>query len=243
MTMQLSKAGLTAICKYEGFSAVPYKDAVGVLTQGYGHTAAAGGEPLGGTWTKDKAMQVLKDDLARNYEPSVNAAVGSCPLQQCQYDALVSFTYNVGTSAFQGSTLLKKIKQGDYPEAAGQFMRWTKAGGKTLKGLVTRRAAERAMFEKGIACVDEPVTAPIETAHEKIAASEVPASTAAAAGGVIVVAEQVRDGLQQADSYFTSGRVIPTIIGVIIVLSALYAAYCKWVDLGKPNPFYRRPVD
>ncbi|WP_312069487.1 lysozyme, partial [Acinetobacter sp.] len=78
---------------------------------------------------------------------SVNNLV-KVPLSQNQFDALVSLTYNIGSTAFKNSTLLKKLNAKDYAGAADQFLRWNKGGGKVLKGLVRRREAERALFLK-----------------------------------------------------------------------------------------------
>lgn len=72
------------------------------------------------------------------------------PLTQQQFDALVSFAFNVGNGAFCDSTLLKRLNAGQYDAVPAQLNRWVKAGGKTLEGLVTRRAAEGALFSRGM---------------------------------------------------------------------------------------------
>ena len=87
---------------------------------------------------------LLQTTLAK-YEACVNGAV-KMPINQNQFDALVSFTYNVGCSAFRNSTLLRLLNQGYELQAAAQFNRWTLGGGKVQAGLVSRRAAERALF-------------------------------------------------------------------------------------------------
>ena len=88
----------------------------------------------------------LKRDLAQ-YERAVTDAV-RVKLTENQFGALVSFTYNLGPGNLRSSTLLRKLNAGDYAGAAGEFGKWVKAGGRTLNGLVRRRAAERALFEK-----------------------------------------------------------------------------------------------
>jgi len=100
---------------------------------------------MGDTITKEGAEELLREDVKR-FEGYVDRLV-KVPLTQGQFDALVSFTYNLGPGALEKSTLLDQLNRGDYDSAAEQFGRWVKAGGKTLAGLVRRRAAERALFE------------------------------------------------------------------------------------------------
>jgi len=140
-----SNAGLDLIKSFEGFSAKAYPDPAhgwNVPTIGYGTTA---GVKMGDTITKERAEELLREDVKR-FEDQVLRLV-KVPLTQGQLDALVSFTYNLGAANLGNSTLLRLLNAGDYKGAAAQFDRWNKAGGKVLKGLVTRRAAERAMFE------------------------------------------------------------------------------------------------
>lgn len=94
----------------------------------------------------EQAKSYFKHDLAK-FEKTVNESV-TVPINQNQFDALVSLTYNIGSGAFKNSTLLKKLNKGDYQGAADQFLVWNKAGGKVMKGLVRRREAERALFLK-----------------------------------------------------------------------------------------------
>ena len=100
----------------------------------------------GDACTPEQAKSYFKHDLAK-FEKTVNESV-TVPLTQNQFDALVSLTYNIGSGAFNNSTLLKKLNKGDYQGAADQFLVWNKAGGKVMKGLVRRREAERALFLK-----------------------------------------------------------------------------------------------
>ncbi len=94
--------------------------------------------------TEAQAEQMLTEDLVR-FERIVERLV-RVRVNQGQFDALVSFTYNVGEGNFTNSTLLRKLNAGDTAGAAEQFARWVHASGKVLPGLVKRRAAERAMF-------------------------------------------------------------------------------------------------
>lgn len=151
MTLKTSPQGLAIIKKFEGFRAKPYACPAGVATIGYGSTYYADGRPVKMTdapVTEEQAQELLQATLAK-YEACVNGAV-KMPINQNQFDALVSFTYNVGCSAFRNSTLLRMFNQGYAPQAAAQFARWNRGGGKVLPGLVSRRAAERALFESKV---------------------------------------------------------------------------------------------
>ena len=151
MTLKTSPAGLAIIKKFEGFRAKPYACPAGVATIGYGSTYYADGKPVKLTdapVTEAQAQELLQATLAK-YEACVNGAV-KMPINQNQFDAFVSFTYNVGCSAFRNSTMLRQFNQGYTPQAAAQFNRWTLGGGKVLAGLVARRAAERALFESKV---------------------------------------------------------------------------------------------
>ena len=140
--MQISKAGLDLIKQFEGLYLQAYRCPAGVPTIGYGHTA---GVAMGQTITQQQADDYLRRDV-RMFERAVERLV-KVPLTQGQFDALVSFAFNLGEGALAQSTLLRLLNAGDYAGAAAQFDRWNKAGGRVLPGLVRRRAAERALFE------------------------------------------------------------------------------------------------
>lgn len=140
--MQISNAGLDLIKQFEGLYLKAYRCPAGVPTIGYGHTA---GVAMGQTITQQQADDYLRRDV-RQFERAVERLV-SVPLTQGQFDALVSFAFNLGEGALAQSTLLRLLNAGDYAGAAAQFDRWNKAGGRVLPGLVRRRAAERALFE------------------------------------------------------------------------------------------------
>lgn len=122
---------------------LPTKD--DVPTIGWGSTGPD--IKLGMTWTQAQADARFAADLAR-FAANVSALVGKAPTTQAQFDALVSFAYNVGygDGGLKTSTLLRLHKAGDYAGAAAQFARWNKQKGKVLNGLTTRRAAEAAMY-------------------------------------------------------------------------------------------------
>jgi lysozyme len=146
----LSLAGARFIARFEGFRGHLYNDPAGHCTIGYGHLVHLG--PCNGTeppgWkdgiTQQEALDLLRRD-AGSPAAAINRSV-RVPLNQSQFDALTSFTYNVGNGAFAGSTLLRKLNIGDYGSVPSELMRWVKAGGKTLPGLVARRRAEGDLF-------------------------------------------------------------------------------------------------
>lgn len=115
---------------------------MGVWTIGYGDTENV---LPGMVITRQEAEDRLERRLARDFEPGVQAAI-TAGMRQEQFDAMVCLAYNIGVGAFTGSTLVKLFNAGDIQLAADQFPRWDKAGGKSLKGLRRRRAAERALF-------------------------------------------------------------------------------------------------
>jgi lysozyme len=135
------------IIQFEGFESKPYVCSGGVDTIGFGSTRYADGTKVklsDKAITKDEAMELLMATLG-TYEDAIHKNV-IAPINQNQFDALVSFVYNVGAGNFAKSTLLKKLNKADYQGASDEFLRWNKAGGKVLNGLTRRRDAERALF-------------------------------------------------------------------------------------------------
>lgn len=145
---RLSQAGLDAIKAHEGWSASVYLDSAGLPTIGYGHLIKSG-EKFTAPITQAQGEDLLRQDVA-SAEASVRKVV-TVPLTQGMYDALVSFTYNVGGGALGNSTLLRLLNAGDYVGAAAQFLRWNKAAGVEVRGLTSRRTAESEMFKGGLA--------------------------------------------------------------------------------------------
>ena len=146
--MKISKKGIDLIARFEGFRAKPYHCSAGVSTIGYGTTIYPNGNHV---TMKDKAINkedaksIMKYMIDRDYGEAVNRYV-KIPLTQNQYDALVSFTYNLGKGALKSSTLLKRVNQGKMKKASKEFLKWTHSNGKVLAGLVKRRKAESEMF-------------------------------------------------------------------------------------------------
>ena len=133
------------VAGWEGKENKPYLDAVNVVTVCYGHTKTAA---TGGARTDAQCQELLKQDLTESMK-----AVGrhvKVPLTEARLVALSSFVFNVGEGAFMRSTLLRKLNAGDTVGACNELMRWVNAGGRKLKGLERRRAAERELCLRGL---------------------------------------------------------------------------------------------
>lgn len=148
--MKTSPYGVSLIKDFEGLERVAYRDIADVWTIGYGHTETA--RP-GMTITEDEADALLRKDLETR-EQAILSMV-SAPINQMIFDALVSFVYNVGETAFRGSTARKRLNAGDYEGAAEALTWWNKArvnGALTIvEGLTRRRAREALMVRHGAA--------------------------------------------------------------------------------------------
>jgi len=140
--MNISQNGIELIKSFEGFRAVPYRDIVGILTIGFGHKIVAG--EVFGAISSLEATAILHRDVQWAVT-IINTAV-QVILTQNQFDALCSFTYNVGAHAFATSTLLKLINEEDFDGAAKEFLKWDMAGKKVIPSLLARRQKEMALF-------------------------------------------------------------------------------------------------
>ncbi|EDS6807332.1 lysozyme [Salmonella enterica subsp. enterica serovar Legon] len=139
--MKTSDNGRAFIRAREGVKLAAYQDGGGVWTIGYGHTR---GVKQGQVINHEQADEFLNNDL-RQVESCISERV-TVPLNQNQFDALVSFVFNVGRQAFSDSTLLKKLNEGNYRAAADQFTRWVYDNDQFVQGLYNRRVAERDLF-------------------------------------------------------------------------------------------------
>ena len=137
-----SDAGLTLTKNFEGCRLSAYADQGGVWTVGYGHTGP--GVHAGLTITQDQADTFLISDVA-GAVACVNRLVTSS-IVQCQFDALVDFTFNLGCACLANSTLLRAVNAGDFAGAANEFLRWDHVQGMVVIGLLRRRQAEAQMF-------------------------------------------------------------------------------------------------
>lgn len=157
--MGASRAAIDLIHSFETLKLTSYKDPGSrnglPITNGWGSTSDLQGRPipLGAVWTKEYADAKFAQDLAR-FELGVNLLLDGAPTTQGQFDALISFAYNVGldndgdgkAEGLGDSTLLKRHKAGDYAGAKAQFALWNKNDGKVMAGLTRRRAAEAALY-------------------------------------------------------------------------------------------------
>lgn len=146
---EISANGIDLIKSFEGFSASTYLCPANVATIGYGSTVYADGthvtlkdKPI----SEEEARYLLCKQVNDYYGQAVNRYV-QVEINQNQFDALCSFAYNLGVGSLKSSTLLRKLNLGEYASASNQFLRWNRAGGKVLKGLVRRRKAEKDLFD------------------------------------------------------------------------------------------------
>ena len=155
--MKTSNYGINIIKAFEGFRLSAYPDSTGIWTIGYGSTH---GVYAGMVITAQQADQMLRNELGTD-ESFVTAVVKET-ISQKMFDALISFTYNVGEGNFQKSSLLRLINLGDFISAADAMLLWNKAGGITVQGLVNRRNMERTLFLQGVTDLKAtPVVAPV----------------------------------------------------------------------------------
>ena len=140
--MNISEEGILLIKNYEGCCLEAYQDSVGVWTIGFGHIKDV---KEGDKINQDEAEHLLKEEMPE-YEGYINNMV-EVPLEQCQFDSLVCWVYNLGPTNLKESTLLRILNEGDYGGVPEQIKRWNKAGGEVLAGLVKRRQAEANLFE------------------------------------------------------------------------------------------------
>lgn len=213
MTMRTSAAGRERIKAHEGLSLTAYLCPAGVWTIGYGSTA---GVREGMGITREQADARLIVDL-REAEAAVNAHV-KVPLNQAQFDALVSFVFNAGVGAFRSSTLLRVLNAGHYDRVDDELLRWTKAtvGGRkvVLAGLVRRRADEAATWNSVMA---PPVVMPEYPDHNE--------------AGVIAEAPQPKPITQDAELQAAGGLSVGGVLSVAAT-RASESDTALWVFLG-----------
>lgn len=148
--MKISENGLNLIKQFEGFSSTPYLCPAKIPTIGGGSTYYEDGtkvtlkdKPI----TEERATELLEYIVNKDFVSNINKVV-KVPLNQNQFDALVSFAYNIGNGNFNSSTLLRWLNQGNYKEASMQLLRWNKSKGMPLAGLTKRRKAEKVLFDR-----------------------------------------------------------------------------------------------
>lgn len=141
--MNISEFGIALIREYEKLRLVAYKPTPDdVWTCGYGSTKGVTQDTV---WTEEEAEEHFREDIA-NVERCINRRIQGIIITQNQYDAICSWVFNVGCGAFNNSTLLVRILDGDDDGAANEFARWNKQNGRVLAGLTNRRAKEAELF-------------------------------------------------------------------------------------------------
>ncbi|MDX3929265.1 MAG: lysozyme [Shinella sp.] len=224
MTRRINAAGLSHVKQWEGLELVAYKDVAGVLTIGYGHTSAAGIPHVkaGMRISEKEAEDILRADLAK-FEERVERLV-KVPLTDNQFAVLVSFDFNTGK--LHSSTLLKKLNAGDYGAVPVELMKWVHSGGKKVKGLVNRRAAEAGLWAKG-----EFVSSNTVDASTKVPAQDVVVvgTTGAAGAGATVgpAIPEILDAVTSQQQELSSGEWVRITIAAVIVGLTLYGIWRK----------------
>lgn len=140
----IGRKGLELIKKFEGFIGSEYICPAGKRTIGYGHVVRET-ESFPPELTKREAEELLLEDVAAAEDAIIDFV--DVPLSADQFDALISFVFNVGAERFKRSMLLRRLNAGDYAGASKEFLQWVYADGQRLEGLVRRRHAEKALFE------------------------------------------------------------------------------------------------
>lgn len=232
--MKTSKRALQFIKDHEGLRLKSYKDAVGVWTIGYGHTSDAYFTvEKGQVITNAKANELLEHDVLEA-EAGIDKVLKEPLPNGNMYGAVVSLVFNIGIGAFSKSTLLKKLNKKDYTGAANEFGKWVKGGGRTLPGLVRRRAEEKALFmtpdklsnkvvnQPKITFVTEETAEAREVKGQVSAPKSLPKGSKETAGGLLLawgvgdylgVWNQVKDYVGDYAPYILGGIVVTAAIG------------------------------
>ncbi len=143
----MTQDGLVLIKRFEGFSATPYLCPAGWWTFGWGAVRDGKGEPVTLATplvVEDEAEALLRRDIG--FAERAVLRLISVPLADGQFDALASFTFNLGAGALQRSTLRRKVNRQEHADVPGEFLKWVWGGGRRLPGLVQRREAEAWLY-------------------------------------------------------------------------------------------------
>lgn len=216
--MRTSFVGRDFIKKHEGFRSEAYQDIVGVWTIGYGFTKDV--KP-GDSITEEDAERRLIEELARYEDAVFEATKGK--VTQSQFDALVSFAFNVGIKGMQNSSVIKAHLRGDYDAAARAFGLWNKAGGRVVNGLTRRRAAEAAMYLK-----DMPQDMPQAVDPERPMTASTINRGAAAAGATATVAAVTEATRLVADVKHATDDLGVWLVPVLLIAVVGLCGYIVW---------------
>lgn len=225
--MNISDAGIALIKAQEGFSAKSYKCPAGKLTIGFGHT----GDDFGpnDTVTRERATQILMGDIKWAQDVIVNHV--KVKLIQCQFDALVSFIFNVGETNFRKSTLLKLLNKGRYDAVPAQLMRWNKVNGVTNKGLSNRRRAEVDMWMLSDVNLNGKMPQHVDSPDKSLAKSRTMANggVLTALGSVGIATPFIEPAGQVAQIAQDAPKGFFIVFGIVLVCG-LVAWYLRWDD-------------
>lgn len=220
--MMLTEEAIGLVKRFEGFRAGAYRDAVGVWTIGYGHTAMAGPPDVraGMAMSRTEAEDVLRRDLAMFAQGVASALKAS--LAPAQFSALVSFAYNVGLGNFRKSSVLKAVNEGNFDAVPRRLQLWVKAGGRVLPGLVKRRAAEAELFMS--ASVPEHPGPAAGAGIEPVTGKPLRRSTTSLAAVLSAIAGALSSALAAlGDAAKSLGGPLPALVlAAIIVLAAIW---------------------
>lgn len=219
--MKTSPKGIALIKQFEGFRARAYRDVVGVWTIGWGFTH---GVKEGDTITPEQAEKRLKTEL-RQYERAVWQATGG-HVTQPQFDALVSFAYNIGVGGLNRSTVIRRHREGKYQAAARAFGLWNKAGGREIAGLTRRRAQEAALYLTPAASDAPEAAAQVEP--ERAMASSQINRAAGIAGGTAAVATVAETASAVADIKSSADALGAWLIPLLLLAVVGLCGYIIW---------------
>ena len=216
--MKLCDEGLELIKAQEGFRSRAYRDPVGVWTIGYGHTSMAGPPHVraGLEISQSEGENILRRDVER-FASGVRRLL-TRSLSDRQFSALVSFAYNVGLGNFERSSVLRAVNAGNFEAVPRRLSLWVKAGGRTLPGLIRRRAAEAALFTAdGLAPAEGLVGQPVEAPRGKAAHTST-TTLAAIVSALAAAASSLASGVRDLAGALPAAR--PSLIAAVIVAAA-----------------------
>ena len=223
--MKMNRAGMNLIKKFEGFRSSAYRDAVGVWTIGYGHTSMAGNPKVfrGLKISRQQGEAILAKDVenfARNIRPLI-----SVNLNDNQFSALVSFAYNVGVGGFRRSSVLQRVNAGRFDAVPNRLSLWIKAGGRSLKGLVRRRAAEGELFLSDPKRQVEPPNMPVDPVPGKPVYKST-TNLAALLSAIAGLVSALKAGIgEHASNYFF------VVLAIIIVAASVWIMRERWIKI------------
>ena len=215
--LRLDAEGLNLIKRWEGLRLEAYLCSANVWTIGYGHTKTA--KP-GMKITEEKANELLREDV-RKFENLINRIV-TVPLTQNQFNALVSWAFNVGENAVKNSTLIRKLNSGDYDAVPFELMRWNKINGQVNRGLTNRRAAEVGLWARGSFVASnfvEPEN-PVVSENKEITSKTIEIGTVAATAGAL-------------SPLLSSLSNVPVVVSIVLITAVFMAIFFFWYHKNK----------